>query len=129
MQRTPFEIYRLVLLKLVHILHQSRLDDLNSFVTKMESSNHYNGTEPSIKFFVNEKLSVIYDIEVLPDHNPIILTKWIKHSSKCSFLFLIVPEEVKPKVESICANHIHNCEVKSFRLETNGPNTEVIIEV
>lgn len=127
--RTPFEIYRLVLLKLMHELHLSKVDDFNTLVTKMESNNHYNGTDPSIKFSVNEKVTVIYDIEVLPDFSPVTLSKWIRHASNCSFMFLIVPEHVRLNVEAICTNHIHNCEVKSFVIEKLGPNTEVNINL
>jgi hypothetical protein len=102
----------------------------NSLPQVRYTCNEYSLTEPSIQFSTSENPLIIYDIEVNQEISPLMSQKWIRHSSICSFLYIVVPEIIKSKTETICfEENLENCFIISYKFEKKGANRSVLIDL
>lgn len=113
-------------------LIDSRIDRVTSSVPQFHHINNvYSITDPAIKYGSKEMPLTIYDIEIYTPHiGDEIIQKWINHSSSCICYRLLVPEEIKANVESICVRvGMTNYEVIPYHIEKKGKDMVVIIEL
>lgn len=90
------------------------------------SEPEYSFSEPSITVQTDSKAPlVIYDIEIEDKVTDRIIRKWIRHSSTCRFIYLIVPQAMKEMADSICAKELVNYLVVPFRFVKSGSNRTV----
>lgn len=116
--------YSLVFMNLVKLLG----NEDNSLHLVRYTCSEYSITEPSIQSSTIENPLIIYDIEVNQEITDEIVQKWISHSSKCTFLYIIIPQILKTKAETICVNeNINNCLLIPFQFHKNGSNRNVEI--
>lgn len=101
----------------------------NSLPYARRTSSEYSFTEPAVQYSNRENPLIIYDIEISQVVTKEIIQKWLNHSSKCTFLYILIPDTVKTKAEKICVTeNIINCILIPYRFETNKKNRSVIID-
>lgn len=122
----PNSDYSLVLINLIKQLDNLWYDG-NSLPVTREISSEYSLTEPSIQYSTKDYPLVIYDIEIFEEINKEIIHKWNDHSIKCNFLFIVVPQSIKKKVE-LMSSDIINCLIVPYWFKKSGNNRDVVIE-
>jgi len=124
--------YKLVFYAVHGILDNSYYDGVNSFAPDKISCSEYSLNRPAFQFLTkkdkDENFTLIYVIEINHIITNEIIQSWINHSKNCNWLFLFVPEEIKPNVEISIAKEISNYSVISYRIEQKGKNRNVIID-
>jgi hypothetical protein len=122
----PDTDYSLVLINLIDELDKGKYQNNNSLPTRRTSSSTYSIKEPAIQVQTDEKGPLlIFDIEIGENISDLIIKKWKDHASKCGFIFLIVPIELKAKAEEICAKELSNYMVIPFQFKKEGKNRTV----
>lgn len=127
-----FDDYRSVFYTLHGILDNSYYNSVNPFAPNKLTNSEYSLSTPAFQFTTNEKeeVSLIYIIEINHIISNDIIHSWIRHSEKCNFLCLFVPNDISSNVESLLASKISNYKVCPFHFEKKGKNNRnVIIEL
>jgi hypothetical protein len=119
--------YKLIFYSVHEILDGSHYDGVNSFAPDKITCSEYSLTRPAFKFTTDkEKIFLIYVIEINQIITKEIIKSWINYSQECSFLRIIVPEEIKTNVESILAREISHYEVLPFRFRKKGRSNRIV---
>lgn len=120
--------YLLVLINLIDELDKEKYNK-NSLPLKRTVSSNYSLVKPSVQVQTSEDAPlIIYDIEIEIEISKEMIDKWKRNAALCSFMYLIVREEISKLVEDVCARELNNYMVIPFRFEKDGNNRNVLIE-
>lgn len=123
-------LYWLALSSLEFKLAEARDNGVISHVTELSKNLVYSVRTYAIRIGPEKAPLAIWDIEIdLDNIGDELIEKWSTHSTSCPLFKLLVPEIYKTKTETICAKHLTNYEVLSFRVETVAGKHSVIIDL
>ena len=118
--------YTLVLTNLQRLFDEAKNDGIYSFAPDRNISSVINHFKPAIELETN---NLMFDILVDNVINDAITNKWCLLSTKCKYLYIIVPKEIQSIIESICCKiNVSNYIVIPFVIVKKGKNRNVIFE-
>jgi hypothetical protein len=118
--------YLLINYGLQAMLDSFKYEGINTFSKEKKTLNYYSYSGPSIQFVDRNFKTWAYAIEPSIEISDEIISKWIKISVTCDFFHIVVPDEIKTNVKTICANHLKNWSVISFKFEISDNGRRVI---
>lgn len=118
--------YSLVFIALLQKLETLDYDGF-SLPAERRTSTRYSITKPSVQYGTNAFPLITWDIEISKIVTEPIIEKWKKLAATSSFLYLVVAEETKQQAEKICAEHLSNWLVFSYRIEAREITRKAII--
>lgn len=100
-----------------------------SFAPIRSTCNEFDQHNPSIQFVTKSNGLLMFDIFIDGEINNYIINKWHVLSTKCTFLFIVVPKDKMQNIEITCCKEgLSNYQIVPFYFNRNGNNRDVIFE-